>query len=339
MEAQEMNFRTYLHTLDRYKYVLAGLCIVSLVVTFLISNFMMEKKYETEMWIQISANFLSGEEKTSLQYIRSHFFYPEVVRLITNQEGVQEHPNLTLHETNGLIQIVMTHPKGLDSLNILKKWVFAVRLKMIEEEGKRLKQCLADDLIGAQTSLSTERPKLQEIGQMLAEKNKLSGQEISLEKLSGRDVIVIQGDNMGYADLMIQENKIRLGIIDLENKVAFMNGIANDYDVALLKIKLLIEDGFTFEEVDTVFEGLTSVRNRYNAYLQQKNPQSVNLSIQPFQIVSQPHAKTDPVSPNLKLNMLMALCTSLLGGLFIVFLIGYKQMFDTHLPKQQKVTL
>lgn len=339
MEAQEMNFRTYLHTLDRYKYVLAGLCIVSLVVTFLISNFMMEKKYETEMWIQISANFLSGEEKTSLQYIRSHFFYPEVVRLITNQEGVQEHPNLTLHETNGLIQIVMTHPKGLDSLNILKKWVFAVRLKMIEEEGKRLKQCLADDLIGAQTSLSTERPKLQEIGQMLAEKNKLSGQEISLEKLSGRDVIVIQGDNMGYADLMIQENKIRLGIIDLENKVAFMNGIANDYDVALLKIKSLIEDGFTFEEVDTVFEGLTSVRNRYNAYLQQKNPQSVNLSIQPFQIVSQPHAKTDPVSPNLKLNMLMALCTSLLGGLFIVFLIGYKQMFDTHLPKQQKVTL
>lgn len=339
MEAQEMNFRTYLHTLDRYKYVLAGLCIVSLVVTFFISNFMMEKKYETEMWIQISANFLSGEEKTSLQYIRSHFFYPEVVRLITNQEGVQEHPNLTLHETNGLIQIVMTHPKGLDSLNILKKWVFAVRLKMIEEEGKRLKQCLADDLIAAQTSLSTERPKLQEIGQMLAEKNKLSGQEISLEKLSGRDVIVIQGDNMGYADLMIQENKIRLGIIDLENKVAFMNGIAKDYDVALLKIKSLIEDGFTFEEVDTVFEGLTSVRNRYNAYLQQKNPQSVNLSIQPFQIVSQPHAKTDPVSPNLKLNMLMALCTSLFGGLFIVFLIGYKQMCDTQLPKQQKVTL
>lgn len=340
MENYEVNLWEYLQILYRRKIIIIGVVVLCVLAAYAVSNYVFEKKYQTEAWIKLNQNFLltdpkdpAAKEIIPLDYIKSHFYYPEVMSDVTKdlETNASLRGSLSFSAYNGLVQVVYGHPASAKSTELLDKWINNTKFKMIEEESRRHLLTLEDDVTTAKADLDKELARQKEISALLV----TEGQNNAERLLKNRDnakTYFIREESASYSDLAIQGHTSKITTVELQNKLQFMGQLLSDYKTALTKIREMLTT--STGNADDLEKEFDSIRVRYNAYLHQKNadtPPNVTIptvAIQPFQIVSEPFTKTGPVSPNVKLNVLIAGFLSLIFVVFLVLIVEYGQTMN-----------
>lgn len=335
MENYEINLWEYLQILYRRKIIIIGVVLVCVLAAYAVSNYVFEKRYQTEAWIKLNQNFLltdpkdpSAKDIIPLDYIKSHFYYPEVMSDVTKDLNINAslRGSLSFSAYNGLVQVIYNHPANANSSKLLDEWINNTKFKMIEEESRRHLLTLEDDVTTAKAELQKELARQKEISALLITEGQTNAERLVKNRDAGKTYF-IREESASYSDLAIQDHTSKITTVELQNKLQFMDQLLSDYKTALVKIRQMLTtpDG-NADDLETEFN---SIRVRYNAYLHQKDadtPPNVTIptvAIQPFQIVSEPFTKTGPVAPNVKLNVILAGFLSLVFVVFLVLIVEY----------------
>ncbi|AZR73917.1 hypothetical protein BBF96_11255 [Anoxybacter fermentans] len=316
METYEIDLWELLQTLNRRKMLIIGIVFVSVIMSYVFSAFFIDKQYQTEMWIRLNENFLPDQKEIPLEYLKSHFFYPEVIQVITkNLSDIPDLKNsLSFTQVNGLVQIVYTHTFDSKAPQLLQKWTTIARLKLIEEEGTRLIATLENDISTTQTKLAKEEQNLEEIKKLLLKESQFIEVEVVPKDTTEPKTFVYKELNPNYTDLKTEEKNIKLEIVKLKNQIKLLEQVLEEYKVILTEVNKNLDA--TEVNTNKLFNDLNKLRIKFNAIYS-------NRSIEPFQVVSAPYSNPNPISPNVKLNVLLAGFLGLFVGVFLAFFLEY----------------
>ena len=324
MENYEIKIWDILKILYRKKAIILGLLVIAVLGSFFFTTQMIDKQYKTEMWLRINQAYFQNQKEIPLEYVKSYFFYPEVLKVVTNNLPGLETPaaKISFRTVNGLIQVtyVDTLTKGTSPL--LQTWAASAKLKLIEDESKRTVQEVREMITSSRSQLTREESKLQGLQALLAKGSQYSGlTNIPGNALNGKIIVVPELD-AGYSELAVQASDTQAMVIELQNKAAFMEEILSEYKDALNKVRHAMTSSES--QTDELFNYLSSIRTKYKAYLSQKDDKdATDVPVQPFDVVSEPRFFNGAVSPNVKLNVLIAGFLGLCAGILLALVLEY----------------
>lgn len=326
MQTFEIDLFDFLRKVYQKKSIIVIIALSVMMITFSFNWFMVEKTYRTEMWIRLNKNFLGGEEVISLEYIKSYFFYPEVLNSVTdNVRNAEElKRRLTFREVDGLIQMELNHPNDENASKNLKKWVISADMKLIQDEGRSLLLALEEDISFVRTQYDIEVKRLKEIETLLLKEEQYNN---DVAPNTSSQILVLKEERPSFTELAIQRNTTKISIVALQTKAKFMEDLFSEYQILLKNVQETILN--PQRDLSLLFSELEDIRIKYNSYLHQQteneDDKAVELSFQPFRIVSEPHTDPTPINQNILLKTLLMGLLTCFAGIFVILFMEYFQ--------------
>lgn len=330
METFEINIWSFLVNLYRNKFIILCFLLLFTVTSFLVSEFYIVKKYETQAWIQ-PVDFLRGEGKVPLDVIRTYFTSPEVIQALVQQDVLkQSNPDkqIRLDESNGTVKIVYTHPSLPNATQILERWVLTTQFKYILDHSEQIVSILEEDITSLQFNITLSEKKLKQMEKLLAQEGKYSQTEVIPKESGLLQKLVLNELNPNYTELNGEVNLLRVEIDDFKNKKIMVEQILDDYRDLLKEIGVNFESGQLSST--NVLKSLKNVQARYISYMNSEEDSPKYISLIPFQTLTMPVTSLSHVSPNIQLNVILAGFLGLILGIFVSIFKEYIKELKTN---------
>ncbi|MCK4261138.1 MAG: hypothetical protein KAX49_19340 [Halanaerobiales bacterium] len=317
---EEIDLWKYMQIIYRKKVLIFGITFICIIISYVLSSYVIDKKYETETWIKLSPNFLSGQKQIPQEYLEAHFFYPEVVQMsvIDVDDFLQISTlkaNLSFHQIGETIRLVYTHISDSPIPSLLSKWLNSTKVKLIQEESSRLQVSLEDKLAIFEQELLRNKQTLEERQRLFSQQSQYIEIEVLPKDHIEPQVMIYKEINPRYQELKKIIEELQISITSLEKQILIFENLLEEYKSVLAKVNQNLES--TNNELDDLFSKLSRFSTMYNANLQ------TNLSLDPFEIISAPYSNPNPISPSVKLNVAIAGFLGLMIGVFLVFFLEY----------------
>lgn len=341
METYEIDLWEFFELLNTKKTFIIGFICFSLITTFIITYFFIEKQYQSEVWIKLNENFLYKQNDTPYDYLKTYFMNPEITHFTFNDDsqilgGLKD--RFSLKKVDSMLKVELTHPFRSDISEILLKWMNATRVKLIIDEGSRVVSTMENEILVNQMIMQNMQYRLDKLNQVLKEENQYVLTEVFPKDVVNPQTFVYKEINPSYTEFKTKVTQIDLEIETIKNQKELLQNILANYRSVLKNIK----SSNVFE--NNAFEDLKKIQTNYLTYLKEiqaiyltdlnTNFQSASYnSLIPFEIITKPYTTTSPISPNIKLNIAIAGLLALFISVFFVFFLNYLEIV-----KKEKAT-
>lgn len=340
-ETYEIDLWEFLEMLLSKKVFIIGFVCISVIAAFLISHFLIEKQYQSEVWIKVNNNFLYEQKETPYDYLKIYFMNPEITQFTFNNDfqllgGLKD--SFSLKKVDSMLKVELTHPFRSDIVEILLTWIDATRVKLILDEGSRVVSTMENGVLINQMIMQNMQHKLDKLNKALKEEKQYVLTEVFPKDVVNPQTFVFKEINPSYLELKTKATQIDLEIEGIKNQKELLQNILENYKSVLKNIESsnIIENN--------VFADLKEIQTNYLTYL--KEIQAIYLtdlnmefqsaaykSLIPFEIITKPYTTANPISPNVKLNIAIAGLLALFLSVFFVVFLNYLEVV-----KKEKAT-
>lgn len=341
METYEIDLWEFFELLNNKKAYVIGFVCFSIIATLLISNFFIEKKYQSEAWIKLNENFLYQQNETPFDYLKTYLMNPEITQFAFDDDlmilnGFKD--RFSLKKIDSMLKIELTHPYRSNISEKLLKWLNATRVKLVFDEGSRVVLTMENEILANQMIIENMQYKLDSLNKALKEENQYVLTEVFPKDVINPQTYVHKEINPSYTELKTKATQFDIEITSIKNQNNLLQNILTNYRSVLKNIK---SSNF-FENND--LKNLNEIQTNYVTYLNEirtSNITSLNAnnhsasynSLIPFEIITKPTTTANPIGPNVRLNIAIVGFLALFISVFFVFFLNYLEVV-----KKEKAT-
>ncbi len=320
METYEIDLWRYFQFLFKNKYLIIGIMIFSIILSYCVSEFVIEKEYRTELWIKVPGNYISTSENL-IDYLKSYFFYPEVLDELDKNKTLNflSKEKLKLERFGNLVQFSYDHPRLDNGKELFTTWVNLTKKKMILDSSSEIMSAINSALKSVSFNLNKKEERYQAIQTGLDKESPVIELEVLFMEPSIVSPAVIQELNPIYTKLKTEAELIKLEIEDLRKQAEFFSSLYDDFQATFLELNQ--QDAANLERS---FEVYRTLESDWDSYFNESNGEK-NVSLVPFELISAAQGSKKPIKPNTLFNMLIASMFSLLFILIIAYLLVFIQ--------------
>lgn len=341
METYEIDLWEFFELLNNKKVFIIGFVCFSIIATFLISNFFIEKQYQSEAWIKLNDNFLYQQNETPFDYLRTYFMNPEITQFAFDDDLMilnRFTDRFSLKKIDSMLKVELTHPYRSNISEKLLKLLNATRVKLIFDEGSRVVLTMENEILANQMIIQNMQYKLDTLNKALKKEDQYVLTEVFPKDAINPQTYVYKEINPSYTELKTKATQIDIEITSIKNQNDLLHNILSNYRSILKNIK----SSNVFENND--LNKLNEVQTNYVTYLNEiralnrtslnANNQSASYnSLIPFEIITKPTTTANPIGPNVKLNIAIVSFLALFISVFFVFFLNYLEVV-----KREKAT-
>lgn len=320
----DINLWEYFQILYFKKNLLLSLVIVSVVSSYFITNFFIEKQYQSEIWININDDFPGNKGEDSIDRFKAYMLYPEIIQATFKNKNVIRSSlenNISQKNVGELTQILYSHPANSNAPELLNRWMQMTKFRIALDTSMQLESYLESDVMLIQSTLDFKKKKILSMRSLLSKITKFNEVEVIPKETIDPKVYIFKEINHNYVTLEGELNNLEIEIEQLKNQELFLKELLIEYQNLLSQIKNLLSS----EELDDEFidEQLKYFEKRYNVYLQNIKNNKKNISLIPFTIISKSTLNLDPIGPNVMLNILLSGFLGLFIGVVLILFSEY----------------
>lgn len=331
MEAYEIDLWELFEILLNKKVFIIGFVCISIIATFLISNFLIEEQYQSEVWIKLNDNFLYNQKETPYDYLKTYFIKSEITELTFNDDLLvlsRLKDNFSLIKVDSMLKVELTHPLRSNISEKLLKWMNATRVELILDESPRVISTMENQILANQMIMQNMQHNLDNFNKVLEAEKEYVLTEVFPKDVENPQIFVYKEINPNYTELKSKATQNELEKKAITNQNNLLQSILLSYKSVLKNIKS--KNGIE----NNVFEELKEIQTNYLTYLKEVQvfyltdltivDQSLSYnSLIPFEIITKPQTTANPVSPIVKLNITIAGVLALFISVFYVFFLNY----------------
>lgn len=332
MELHEIDLWELIQVISRRKYFIIGIMLIAICSSYLISAFVLEEIYQSEMWVKISDNYILWPNGGTINFFESYGSYPEVIKDIQLNGELSElsTEDLKFEKVDNMVKITLMHAEHMNVSDILNAWSSSMKRKMIIDATMGLFPSLKSELTSLSLVLEKNEERYKNIQALLTEEGKFVEVEVFPKESPIAEPVVFKELNPNYTKLKQEENYLKLGIVESKKQIIFLDTLLKDYQDIFDAIKQ--EKVYNLEQN---FYALEQLEISYNTYLHvYKSKPAVSLI--PYKQISAPNTFLNPVKPDIKLIVLFA---TILGCFIGIFLVVFKDYVEKNIEHPKNRTL
>ncbi|WP_411954027.1 Wzz/FepE/Etk N-terminal domain-containing protein [Alkalibacillus sp. S2W] len=302
---EEISLREIINRLWEGKWIIAGITVVAILISFIASYFIMSPTYEADTTIRVSqpnyqlgtaSDYVSGVVGTDI-FVRTAES-PEVLSVVLEKETDGNRSVSSLNssltfevedaENPSIVDITITGGDKQQVTNLLHSVVTETTNNLSSSVQNRLSRLEEQYNQQAKAKEEELQTKINEYSEMQ----------------TGNDLpsLLLFEDIASNSQFLLEANE------DMMNELRDLDKVAQ----------------IEFEQINDEIDRLYEDHNTYVQYLEDvQSAQSLNVVEESVHVISEPYAGDSPVSPNKTLNLAISLVLGLMIGVFAVFIRAY----------------
>ncbi|MDQ0160546.1 Wzz/FepE/Etk N-terminal domain-containing protein [Alkalibacillus salilacus] len=302
---EEISLREIINRLWEGKWIIAGVTVVAILISFIVSYFIMSPTYQADTTVRVSqpnyqlgtaSDYVSGVVGTDI-FVRTAES-PEVLSAVLEEET---QGNRSVNSLNSSLTFEVGEAENPSIIDI----------KISGGDKQQITNLLHSVITKTTNNLSTSvQDQLSRLEEQYSQQAEEKGKELQTKINEYSDMQT----GSGLPSLVLFEDIASSSQFLLEANEEMMSELRDLDKVAQIE----------FEQINDEIDRLYEDHNTYVQYLEDvQSAQSLNVVEESIHMISEPYAGDAPVSPNKILNLAISLVLGLMVGVFVVFIRAY----------------
>ena len=219
MTEYEINLWNIFKIIYKKKFVIIGIMIISVIISYVFSTFYLEKKYRTEAWLEVNDNFITKNNLTQ-SYINQFLLHPDVIKRlkINDSKAIGLKNSISLRMQDHVSHLSYIHGANPKVAEFFKDWLRKTKTKIVLYESQEVIANIEEYIHNINLKINREHDNLKAINQLLSKKNQYLVSEVWPKDSTIEQILSYKEINDNYMRLINKKDTNELQINNLKYK-------------------------------------------------------------------------------------------------------------------------